>query len=185
MRSTFKMSEGKKQKATKLPQNFCCSACRKEMPRLAGLGNRCTSASCHSATMPVLAMHLIGRCNWNGNCYGKWCARKIPVPKVERYFSLLILFINGQKMVSNDANLWKTDFLSPNHCPIIFHTMSPLFSQMSPHFQVPWDIVPSYEISRQNTVQGCKIPLAHSNLQVIFKAGLVRFWEFFSLSLHF
>ena len=26
------------------------------------------------------------------------------VPKVERYFSLLILFINGQKMVSNDAN---------------------------------------------------------------------------------
>ena len=24
--------------------------------------------------------------------------------KVERYFSLLILFINGQKMVSNDAN---------------------------------------------------------------------------------
>ena len=64
---------------------------------------------------------------------------------------MLILFINGQKMVSNDANLWKTDFLRPNHCPIIFHTMSPLFSQMSPHFQVPWDIVPSYEISRQNT----------------------------------
>ena len=54
-------------------------------------------------------------------------------------------------MASNDANLWKTDFLPPNHCPIIFHTMSPLFYQMSPHFQVPWDIVPSYEISRQNT----------------------------------
>ena len=30
--------------------------------------------------------------------------------------------------------------------------MSPLFSQMSPLFQEPWDIVPSYEISRQNTV---------------------------------
>ena len=54
-------------------------------------------------------------------------------------------------MVSNDANLWKTDFLPPNHCPIIFHTMSPLFSQMSPVFQVSWDIVPSYEISQQNT----------------------------------
>ena len=71
MRRTFKMSDGKKQKATKLPQNFCCSACGKEMPRLAGLGNRCTSISCHSATMPILAMRLIGRCNWNGNCYGK------------------------------------------------------------------------------------------------------------------
>ena len=71
MRSTFNMSDGKKQKATKLPPNFCCSACRKEMPRLAGLGNRCTSTSCHSVTMPILAMHLIGRCNWNGNCYGK------------------------------------------------------------------------------------------------------------------
>ena len=151
MRSTFKMSDGKKQKPTKLPQNFCCSACRKEMPRLAGLGNRCTSTSCHSATMPVLAMHLIGRCNWNGHCYGKWAPRRIPVPKVERYFSLFILFINGQKMVSNDANLWKTDFLPPNHCLIIFHTMSPLFSQMSPHFHMPRDIVPSYEISRQNT----------------------------------
>ena len=30
--------------------------------------------------------------------------------KVKRYFSLLILFIYGQKMVSNDVNLWKTDF---------------------------------------------------------------------------
>ena len=29
--------------------------------------------------------------------------------------------------------------------------MSPLFSQMSPLFLEPWDIVPSYEISRQNT----------------------------------
>ena len=76
---------------------------------------------------------------------------EFPVPKVDRYFSLLILFINGQKMVSNDANLWKTDFLPPNHCPIIFHAMSPLFSQMSPHFQVSWDNVPSYGISRQNT----------------------------------
>ena len=76
---------------------------------------------------------------------------EFPVPKVKRYFSLLILFINGQKMVSNDANLWKIDFLPPNHCPIIFHAMSPLFSQMSPHFQVSWDIVPSYGISRQNT----------------------------------
>ena len=45
----------------------------------------------------------------------------------------------------------KLIFLPPNHCPIIFHTMSPLFSQISPLFQVPWDIVPSYEISRQNT----------------------------------
>ena len=45
----------------------------------------------------------------------------------------------------------KLIFLPPNHCPIIFHTMSPLFSQMSPLFQVPWDIVPSYETSRQNT----------------------------------
>ena len=45
----------------------------------------------------------------------------------------------------------KLIFLPPDHCPIIFHTMSPLFSQMSPLFQVPWDIVPSYEISRQNT----------------------------------
>ena len=78
---------------------------------------------------------------------------EFPVPKVERYFSLLMLFINGQKMVSNDANLWKTDFLPPNHCPIIFHAMSPLFSQMSPHFQVSWDIVPSYGISRQNTAK--------------------------------
>ena len=46
----------------------------------------------------------------------------------------------------------KLIFLPPTHCPIIFHTLSPLFSQMSPIFQVPWDIVPSYEISRQNTV---------------------------------
>ena len=54
-------------------------------------------------------------------------------------------------MVSNDANLWKTDFSPPTHFPIIFHTVSLLFSQMSPIFQMPWDIVPSYEISRQNT----------------------------------
>ena len=46
------------------------------------------------------------------------------VSKVERYFSLLTLFINGQKMVSNDVNLRKTDFLPPTHCPIIFHTVS-------------------------------------------------------------
>ena len=31
----------------------------------------------HSVTMPILAMHLIGRCNWNGKCY----ACSIPVPK--------------------------------------------------------------------------------------------------------
>ena len=35
--------------------------------------------------------------------------------------------------------------------PSFSPTMSPLFSQMSPLFQEPWDIVPSYEISRQNT----------------------------------
>ena len=71
--------------------------------------------------------------------------------KVERYFSLLMLFINGQSMVSNDVNRWQTDFWPPNHWRIIFPTMSPLFSQMSPLFLEPWDIVPSYEISRQNT----------------------------------
>ena len=54
-------------------------------------------------------------------------------------------------MISNDVNRWQTDFLPPNHWPVIFPTMSPLFSQMSPLFQEPWDIVPSYEISRQNT----------------------------------
>ena len=79
--SLFKMSNGKKQKSTKLYQNFCCSACGKEMPRHYGLGNRCTSTSCHSATMTILAMHLIGRWNWNGKSYGKWCARRILVPK--------------------------------------------------------------------------------------------------------
>ena len=77
--SAFKMSDSKKQKATKLLQNFCCSACGKEMPRLSGL--RCTSNSSHSATLPILDMYLIGRCNWNGKCYGKWCAHRIPVPK--------------------------------------------------------------------------------------------------------
>ena len=75
--------------------------------------------------------------------------------KVERYFSLLIqliqFVINGQSMVSNDVNRWQTDFWPPNHWRIIFPTMSPLFSQMSPLFLEPWDIVPSYEISRQNT----------------------------------
>ena len=61
-------------------------------------------------------------------------------------------------MVSNDVNRWQTDFWPPSYWPIIFPTMSPLFSQMSPLFsqmsplfQEPWDIVPSYEISRQNT----------------------------------
>ena len=73
---------------------------------------------------------------------------------VMRYFSLLILFINSQSIVSNDVNRWQTDFWPPNHWPIIFPTMSPRFSQMSPLFQEPWDIVPSYEISRQNTVTG-------------------------------
>ena len=34
-----------------------------------------------------------------------------------------------------------------------------LFSQMSLPFQEPWDIVPSYEISRQNTA---------TELQIIF-----------------
>ena len=29
---------------------------------------------------------------------------------VERYFSLLILFINSQSIVSNDVNRWQTDF---------------------------------------------------------------------------
>ena len=77
--------------------------------------------------------------------------------KLERYFSLLILFIYRQNMISNDVNWWKTDFWPPNHCPIIFPTMSPLFSQMSPRFQEPWDIVPSYEISRQNTACEWKI----------------------------
>ena len=60
--------------------------------------------------------------------------------KVKRYFNLFILFINGQNMVINDVNWWKTDFWPPNHCRIIFSTMSPLFSQMSPFFQDPWDI---------------------------------------------
>ena len=55
--SLFKMLEGKKQKSTKLHQNFCCSACGKEMQRHYGLGHRCMSTSCHSATMPILAMH--------------------------------------------------------------------------------------------------------------------------------
>ena len=122
--------------------------------QLPSLGNHRTSTSCHSATMPILAMHLIGRCNWNRKCYGKWCARRILVTlsqKVERYFSLLILFINGQNMVSNDVNWCKTDFWPPNHCPSFFPSMSPLFPQMSPLFQEPWDIVPSYKISRQNT----------------------------------
>ena len=59
--SLFKMSDGKKQKSTKLHQNFCCSAWGKEMPRHYGLGNRCMSTSCHSATMTILAMHLLGR----------------------------------------------------------------------------------------------------------------------------
>ena len=80
--SLFKMADGKKQKSTKPHQNLCCSACWKEMSRHYGLGNRCTSTSCHSATMTILAMHLISRWNWNGKCYGKsWCARRIPVPK--------------------------------------------------------------------------------------------------------
>ena len=30
--------------------------------------------------------------------------------KVERYFSLLILLINTQSIVSNDVNRWQTDF---------------------------------------------------------------------------
>ena len=150
--SLFKMADGKKQKSTKLHQNLCCSACWKEMSRHYGLGNRCTSTSCHSATMTILAMHLISRWNWNGKCYGKSGSLS---QKVERYFSLLIqliqFVINGQSMVSNDVNRWQTDFWPPNHWRTIFPTMSPLFSQMSPLFLEPWDIVPSYEISRQNT----------------------------------
>ena len=77
------MLDGKKQKSTKLPQNCCCSDCGKEMPTLSGLGNQCTSTSCHS------------------------------------HFS---------------------------------HNV-PTFSQMSPLFQEPWDIVPNYEISWQNTAK--------------------------------
>ena len=77
--------------------------------------------------------------------------------KVERYFNLLILFIYGQSIVSNDVNRWQTDFWPPNHWRIIFPTMSPLFSQMSPLFLEPWDIVPSYEISRQNTASDTQV----------------------------
>ena len=56
--STFKMSDGKNQKSTKLPQNFCCSTCQKGMQRLSRLKNRCMPTSCHSATMLILVMHL-------------------------------------------------------------------------------------------------------------------------------
>ena len=70
---------------------------------------------------------------------------EFPVPKVERYFSLLMLFINGQKMVSNDANLWKTDFLPPNHCPIIFHAKSPLFLKCPHIFKCPGTLSPVME----------------------------------------
>ena len=46
--------------------------------------------------------------------------------------------------------------------------MSPLFTRMSPLFQEPWDIVPSYEISRQNTAcigvtVGSNLPLQHQS----------------------
>ena len=136
------MSDGKKQKATKLPPNFCCSTCRKEMPRLAGLGNRCISTSCHSATMPVLAMHLIGDAIGTETAMANDAPAESLFQKSRGTFSLLTLFINCQKMVSNDANLWKTDFLPPTHCPVIFHTVSPLFSQMSPIFKCPGTLSP-------------------------------------------
>ena len=34
-------------------------------------GRKTTMQQQHSVTMPILAMHLTGRCNWNGKCYGK------------------------------------------------------------------------------------------------------------------
>ena len=61
--------------------------------------------------------------------------------KVEKYFRLLILFINDQNMVSNDVNWRKTDFWPPNHCPIIFPTMSnvPTFSRALGHCPQLWN----------------------------------------------
>ena len=141
---TWYCFSSKKQTSTKLPQNFCCSAWGKQIPRLHGLGNWCTSTSCHSVTMPILALHLICRCNWNGNCYGKWCAAESLSQKVERYFTLLILFINGQNMVSNDANWWKTDIWPQNHCPIIvptFFSNVPTFSRALGHCPQLWNFL--------------------------------------------
>ena len=84
--SLFKMLDSKKQKSTKLPQKFCLSACGKEIPRLFGLGNLCTFTSCHSATMPFSAMHLIGRCMlWQLMCPQNPCPKKL---RLERYGSL-------------------------------------------------------------------------------------------------
>ena len=94
--SAFKMTDGKKQKSTKLSQNFCYSAFPKEMPRLSGLGNQCKSTTCHSAIIPILAMHLIGRCNWNGKCYGKWCACRVPVPKSREVLQFFNTVYNRQ-----------------------------------------------------------------------------------------
>ena len=105
MGSAFKMSDGKKQKSTKLLQNFCCSVCGKEMTRLSGLRNGCTSTSRHSATMPILAIHLIGRSmKLGGKMLWQMMRPQNPCPKKMKYFSLFILFIKGQNMVSNDVN---------------------------------------------------------------------------------
>ena len=72
------------------------------MPRFSGLRNQCMSTSCHSMTMPILAMHLIGRCNWNINCFGKWCTGTIPVPKS----CVVLQFVNTVYLWSGYDQLW-------------------------------------------------------------------------------
>ena len=48
----------KEPEINQLSQNFSCPACKKEMQRLSDLRNLCMSTSCHSGTMPILAMHF-------------------------------------------------------------------------------------------------------------------------------
>ena len=80
--SRFKMRDGKNLKSIKLPQYFHRLSCVKEIHWKAFRPQKPMFTRCLNATMPVLALHLIGRCwcNWNRKCYGKQCACRISVP---------------------------------------------------------------------------------------------------------
>ena len=57
-----------------------------------------------SATMPILAMHLDVIQIGTENAMANDTPAQSLFQKVERYFSLFILFINGQNMVINAVN---------------------------------------------------------------------------------
>ena len=74
---------------------------------------RCTSTSCHGATMPILAMFLIVRCNWNGKSFFPQC----PPPFFSQMFPLF------QEPWDIVPSLWN---FSAEHCNSLWlHNLTP------------------------------------------------------------